>query len=425
MNRTGRRGLPAAAAMWLGLVALGCGSAPPPDLSPLTADVGRIQAEATRLGADSTAAVLLGASRRLSEAADAASPADPAAAMNALEESRAAGLASLTAAVTRLREADAGDCLKRAADARRDWEDAIQMLEQTEKVAGRRARGITRTVASEMDAIELPPMPPAPVDSAPPAPAGISSSASTWQRKAVDLEVPAADLVNAWTAALNAAEAPKITPAARAHRLRLGAWAVVELAWRCRAEVERRRCLAASARVESFAGYRDQAMWAMVDLERSMKDSARRALEEERARMEDRQSALYDQLKQFEGKFASIRREARGTVMSLSDILFDFDRATLRREAELNLAKVAVILEQFPEMHITIEGHTDNVGTEEYNQKLSERRAVAVHDFLVEQGVAAERMETRGYGMSQPVASNDTPEGRQKNRRVDLVIREQ
>ncbi len=156
-----------------------------------------------------------------------------------------------------------------------------------------------------------------------------------------------------------------------------------------------------------------------------MKDTARRQLEDERSRMEDRQSQLYGSLKQFEGKFASIRREARGTIMSLSDILFDFDRATLRRDAELNLAKVAVILDQFPEMHITVEGHTDNVGAEEYNLKLSERRAQAVRDFLVSQGVEAARLDTRGYGMSQPVASNETAEGRQKNRRVDLVIAEE
>jgi outer membrane protein OmpA-like peptidoglycan-associated protein len=155
-----------------------------------------------------------------------------------------------------------------------------------------------------------------------------------------------------------------------------------------------------------------------------MKDSARNQLEEERQRLADREQSLYESLRQFEGKFASIRREARGTIMSLSDILFDFGKSNLRREAELNLAKVAVILLQYPEMKIQVEGHTDNVGSEEFNQKLSERRAAAVHDFLVSQGVIADRMTTQGFGLSQPVASNETAEGRQKNRRVDLVIRE-
>jgi outer membrane protein OmpA-like peptidoglycan-associated protein len=163
----------------------------------------------------------------------------------------------------------------------------------------------------------------------------------------------------------------------------------------------------------------------MVDLERGMKDTARSDLEEERARQADREQKLYESLKQFEGKFASIRREARGTIMSLSDILFDFGKSELRREAELNVAKLSVILQQFPEMHITVEGHTDNVGSEEYNLKLSEKRAKSVLDFLVREGVTAERMELKGYGMSQPVASNETAQGRQQNRRVDLVIREE
>jgi outer membrane protein OmpA-like peptidoglycan-associated protein len=156
-----------------------------------------------------------------------------------------------------------------------------------------------------------------------------------------------------------------------------------------------------------------------------MKDTARSDLEEERARQADREQKLYESLKQFEGKFASIRREARGTIMSLSDILFDFGKSELRREAELNVAKLTVILQQFPEMHITVEGHTDNVGSEEYNLKLSEKRAKSVLDFLVKEGVTPERLKLKGYGMSQPVVSNESAEGRQKNRRVDLVIREE
>jgi outer membrane protein OmpA-like peptidoglycan-associated protein len=161
----------------------------------------------------------------------------------------------------------------------------------------------------------------------------------------------------------------------------------------------------------------------MVDLERTMKESARAQLEETRSKLADREQELYKSLKQFEGKFATIRQEARGTIMSLSDILFDFNKADLRQEAKINLAKVSVILLQYPEMHISVEGHTDNVGSEDYNLKLSEKRAQSVYDFLVHEGVVAERMDTKGYGMSQPVTSNETAEGRQKNRRVDLVIR--
>jgi outer membrane protein OmpA-like peptidoglycan-associated protein len=126
----------------------------------------------------------------------------------------------------------------------------------------------------------------------------------------------------------------------------------------------------------------------------------------------------------MEGKFASIRRDARGTIVSLADILFDFDKATLRRDVEFNLVKIATILNQFAEMKVLVEGHTDNIGTEEYNLGLSKRRAQAVSEFLVSQGVVATRLSFEGYGESRPVADNATDAGRQKNRRVDLVIQD-
>ena len=126
----------------------------------------------------------------------------------------------------------------------------------------------------------------------------------------------------------------------------------------------------------------------------------------------------------MEGKFASIHREARGTIVSLADILFDFNKATLRRNVEFNLVKISTILNQFGEMGILIEGHTDSIGTEEYNLDLSRRRARAVFEFLVSQGVDENRLSSEGYGESRPVADNSTDEGRQKNRRVDLVIQD-
>jgi len=147
-------------------------------------------------------------------------------------------------------------------------------------------------------------------------------------------------------------------------------------------------------------------------------------LDQLRAEAKTRQDELYNALSQMEGKFASIRRDARGTIVSLADILFDFDKATLRRDVEFNLVKIATILNQFGEMKVLVEGHTDSVGSEEYNLGLSKRRAQAVYDFLVTQGVTASRMTWDGYGESRPVADNDTEEGRQKNRRVDLVIQD-
>jgi outer membrane protein OmpA-like peptidoglycan-associated protein len=110
-----------------------------------------------------------------------------------------------------------------------------------------------------------------------------------------------------------------------------------------------------------------------------------------------------------------------------SDILFDFDRAELRPQAVPHLEKVATILRSYPNSSSTIEGHTDNKGTRQYNQKLSVRRADSVKNWLLAQGVASP-MTTRGSAETKPVAPNslpdgkDNPEGRQKNRRVEIII---
>jgi outer membrane protein OmpA-like peptidoglycan-associated protein len=76
----------------------------------------------------------------------------------------------------------------------------------------------------------------------------------------------------------------------------------------------------------------------------------------------------------------------------------------------------------YPTLHVQIEGHTDSVGSDEYNQDLSERRAGVVRDYFVQQGIAANSIEARGFGKTQPIATNDTAEGRQQNRRVELVL---
>jgi len=90
--------------------------------------------------------------------------------------------------------------------------------------------------------------------------------------------------------------------------------------------------------------------------------------------------------------------------------------------ARERLAKVSGIVLAYPSLHLQVEGHTDSVGGDEYNQTLSERRAGAVRDYLVQQGILAESIEARGFGKTVPIASNDTSEGRQQNRRVELVL---
>jgi outer membrane protein OmpA-like peptidoglycan-associated protein len=106
----------------------------------------------------------------------------------------------------------------------------------------------------------------------------------------------------------------------------------------------------------------------------------------------------------------------------MSDVLFDTGSYTLKPGAREKLAKISGVLLSHPGLSMQIEGHTDSVGTDEFNQQLSERRSGMVRDFLVDQGVAASTITARGFGKTQPVATNDTPEGRQRNRRVDLVV---
>jgi outer membrane protein OmpA-like peptidoglycan-associated protein len=112
----------------------------------------------------------------------------------------------------------------------------------------------------------------------------------------------------------------------------------------------------------------------------------------------------------------------RGLVLTLGDVLFDVDRSELKPGAELHLARLVEFLGAHPERNVLIEGHTDSTGGVEYNLELSRRRADAVRSFLVGRGIAPSRIATEGYGLSRPIASNDSVAGRQQNRRVDIVV---
>lgn len=152
---------------------------------------------------------------------------------------------------------------------------------------------------------------------------------------------------------------------------------------------------------------------------------ARKAAEEaERARQQaevekaELRSRLLNQL----NSILQTRDTARGLIVNMSDVLFDTGSATLKPGAREKLAKISGIVLAYPGLNLQIEGHTDSVGGDEFNQHLSERRADSVRDFLLQQGVAPSSVMARGFGKTQPVASNDTPEGRQRNRRVEIVV---
>jgi len=133
-------------------------------------------------------------------------------------------------------------------------------------------------------------------------------------------------------------------------------------------------------------------------------------------------AAMRAQLSAQLNKILETRDSARGLIVSMSDVLFDTGKFTLKPGAREKLAKVAGILIAYPGLIIEVDGYTDNVGGDEMNQKLSENRSSSVRDYLVEQGVGATSVSAKGFGNTLPVASNDNASGRQMNRRVELVV---
>jgi len=116
------------------------------------------------------------------------------------------------------------------------------------------------------------------------------------------------------------------------------------------------------------------------------------------------------------------RETERGLVLTIGDVLFEYDKAELRAGALRNLYPLVTFLRENPGRNVLIEGHTDSIGSDSYNLDLSQRRADAVRGFLLQNGLGPERMTIQGYGESYPVASNDSDAGRQQNRRVELVV---
>jgi outer membrane protein OmpA-like peptidoglycan-associated protein len=121
-------------------------------------------------------------------------------------------------------------------------------------------------------------------------------------------------------------------------------------------------------------------------------------------------------------KNVQLKKVAVGSKIILRNIFFDFDKATLRPESTNELERLIQLLKDVPTMRIEISGHTDGKGSDEYNLKLSDNRAKAVVEYLSSHSIAANRLEYKGYGKNQPIATNDTDEGRQLNRRTEFKI---
>jgi outer membrane protein OmpA-like peptidoglycan-associated protein len=180
---------------------------------------------------------------------------------------------------------------------------------------------------------------------------------------------------------------------------------------------------AAKAQADSVANQNASAAAisaAQADADRS-RSIAQQAQQNESKADADK-AAMRAQLSVQLNEILETRDSARGLIVSMSDVLFDTGQYSLKPGAREKLAKVAGILIAYPGLNIAVGGYTDNVGGDEMNQKLSENRAGAVRDYLVQEGVTANTVSATGFGNSSPVASNDNSAGRQENRRVELVV---
>src|SRR5215470_8746766 len=208
-----------------------------------------------------------------------------------------------------------------------------------------------------------------------------------------------------------AEEATKQAEAAKAEAERMKAEAQ-----QAAAEAARQKQEAEQAKAEAVA--QQQALAADAEEARQAAAQSEQARQQAEKEKQELRARLLQQL----NSILATHDSARGLIASMSDVLFKTGSFELLPGARERLAKISGIVLAYPSLHLQVEGHTDSVGSDDYNQQLSERRANAVRDYLIQQGIPADSIEARGFGKTEPIATNDTPEGRQQNRRVELVL---
>ncbi|HXW09820.1 MAG TPA: OmpA family protein [Steroidobacteraceae bacterium] len=211
-------------------------------------------------------------------------------------------------------------------------------------------------------------------------------------------------------AAVQLAEQTDAEPEVSAHR--------VYLAQR---KVELARALAEAR----YAEQERSALTAQLDrarLEAREREAAAARSDAQTARMDADAARMQAAAMQAEMAAMNARQTDRGMVLTIGDVLFDTGKANLKSGAVTDLDELARFLAKYPDRSVVIEGHTDSVGSQQFNVGLSERRAASVQTYLMRQGIDASRIRTQGMGESVPVASNESAGGRQQNRRVEIIV---
>jgi outer membrane protein OmpA-like peptidoglycan-associated protein len=231
-----------------------------------------------------------------------------------------------------------------------------------------------------------------------------------------------AAILAAQTAAANAqaAKTQAETDAANAHNAKAQAEADAARAQADAARIQSESDKAKSEMADSQAASASALSAAQADAERSRLAAQQSQLSAQQAEAD--KVAMRAKLSEQLNSILQTRDSARGLIVSMSDVVFDSGRYSLKPGAREKLAKVAGILIAYPGLNIAVGGYTDNVGGDAMNQKLSENRAGAVRDYLVQEGVSNNAVTAQGYGNSLPVASNNNAAGRQQNRRVELLV---
>jgi outer membrane protein OmpA-like peptidoglycan-associated protein len=184
------------------------------------------------------------------------------------------------------------------------------------------------------------------------------------------------------------------------------------------AEIEHQAYLAKQRAAIAIVEGERHAAEKTIEKARAKRDDLRLQVSKRKAKQAaERAESLEKQIEKLKA-----RKTERGLVLTLSDVLFDFNKAELKPGAYRTVDRLADFLKKNEKRHILIEGFTDSKGSEAYNQRLSERRANTVREALLQRRISASRIRLRGYGEAYPVATNDTPAGRAQNRRVEIIV---